>query len=404
MQIDALCEAIKKTQCPACVGLDTELSHLPQEYRPIETSNTEISQSVFRYNCDIIDAIQDVVPSVKVQAAYYEQYGAEGVRCFLDTMAYAKDKRLVVIADVKRNDIGSTAKAYANAYIRNSAADFITVNAYLGIDGIAPFIEACAETGKGIFVLVKTSNPSGGEFQDLDSRRQESSMRSSRTRRRSGAMAADRTARLQQRRRSRRARRIPRRRRRCGSAARIHIFPRAGLRRAGGGRGRHRGELRQPRPRRGGQLVARHIARVEEGSVRRAWSAPQAARQAVLEYETGYIAARSQSAAVSIFKEKHMAILTLEDGTRFEGLSFGAQARYRGRGRVQHRHDGLSGGADRSVVLRADRNDDLPADRQLRRQRRRTPKARSRRCARSSCARCATRRPTGAAKAASTRI
>lgn len=167
MQIDALCEAIKRTQCPACVGLDTELSHLPEDYRPKETGNAAIAESVFRYNCDIIDAIKDVAPSVKVQAAYYEQYGADGMRCFLDTMAYAKDAGLVVIADVKRNDIGSTAQAYANAYLKNSAADFITVNAYLGIDGIAPFIEACAQTGKGIFVLVKTSNPSGGEFQDL---------------------------------------------------------------------------------------------------------------------------------------------------------------------------------------------------------------------------------------------
>ncbi len=167
MQIDALCEAIKRTQCPACVGLDTELSHLPEGYRPKEAGNLAISESVFRYNRDIIDAIKDVAPSVKVQAAYYEQYGAEGMRCFLDTMAYAKDAGLVVIADVKRNDIGSTAQAYANAYLKNSAADFITVNAYLGIDGIKPFVEACGETGKGIFVLVKTSNPSGGEFQDL---------------------------------------------------------------------------------------------------------------------------------------------------------------------------------------------------------------------------------------------
>lgn len=168
MQIDTLCEAIQKTKCPVCVGLDTELSHLPEAYRPKETGNQAITEHVFRYNRDIIDAIRDTAPSVKVQAAYYEQYGAEGMRCFLDTMAYAKDKGLIVIADVKRNDIGSTAKAYANAYIRNSAADFVTVNAYLGVDGILPFIEACAETGKGLFVLVKTSNPSGGEFQDLD--------------------------------------------------------------------------------------------------------------------------------------------------------------------------------------------------------------------------------------------
>ena len=166
MQIDRLCEAIKQTQCPVCVGLDTELSHLTEAYKPTQQTNAAISESVFRYNCDIIDAIKGVAPSVKVQAAYYEQYGAEGMRCFLDTMAFAKDAGLVVIADVKRNDIGSTAGAYANAYLKNSTADFITVNAYLGSDGIAPFVEACEQTGKGIFVLVKTSNPSGGEFQD----------------------------------------------------------------------------------------------------------------------------------------------------------------------------------------------------------------------------------------------
>ncbi len=168
MQIDALCEAIQKTQCPVCVGLDTELSHLPEAYSPKQKSMTAITESVLRYNCDLMDAIAGVVPSVKVQAAYYEQYGAAGMGCFLETMSSAKDKGFVVIADVKRNDIGSTAQAYANAYLKNSAADFITVNAYLGFDGIQPFVEACAETGKGIFALVKTSNPTGGEFQDLD--------------------------------------------------------------------------------------------------------------------------------------------------------------------------------------------------------------------------------------------
>ncbi len=168
MKIDRLCDAIKQTRCPACVGLDTELSHLPTEYRPKEETGSAITACVYKYNCDIIDAIQGVAPSVKVQAAYYEQYGAEGMKCFLDTMAYAQQKGLVVIADVKRNDIGSTAGAYARAYVENSAADFITVNAYLGIDGIQPFLDSCAKTGKGIFALVKTSNPSGGEFQDLN--------------------------------------------------------------------------------------------------------------------------------------------------------------------------------------------------------------------------------------------
>ena len=163
MTIDGLCEAIRKTRCPVCVGLDTELSHLPSGYQPSEDSDSAIAKCVFEYNCDIINATYDVIPSVKVQAAYYEQYGPEGMKCFLDTMAYAKQKGLIVIADVKRNDIGSTASAYARAYVERSAADFITVNAYLGIDGIAPFLKACEKTGKGIFALVKTSNPSGGK-------------------------------------------------------------------------------------------------------------------------------------------------------------------------------------------------------------------------------------------------
>lgn len=170
MRIDKLCEAIKQTRCPVCVGLDTEYSHLPQDYRASASApdNAAIAACVFRYNCDIMDAIEDIAPSVKVQSAYYEQYGAKGVECFFDTMAYAKQKGFLVIADAKRNDIGSTAAAYARAHIVSSPADFLTVNAYLGLDGIAPFIEACDKTGKGIFVLVKTSNPSGGEFQDLD--------------------------------------------------------------------------------------------------------------------------------------------------------------------------------------------------------------------------------------------
>lgn len=170
MQIDRLCKAIQNTQCPVCAGLDTEYGYLTPEYRSeaAEPTDSEKAKCVFKFNCDIIDAIADIVPSVKVQIAYYEQYGAPGVQCFYDTMDFARRKGLVVIADAKRNDIGATAESYAMAHLINSPADFLTVNAYLGIDGIKPFIDACAATGKGIFVLVKTSNPSGGEFQDLD--------------------------------------------------------------------------------------------------------------------------------------------------------------------------------------------------------------------------------------------
>ncbi len=170
MQIDRLCRAIKETQCPVCAGLDTEYGYLPPEYESTaaELTDSEKAKCVLKFNCDIIDAVCDIVPSVKVQSAYYEQYGAAGVGCFFDTMEYASRKGLVVIADAKRNDIGPTAKAYAQAHLINSPADFLTVNAYFGIDGIQPFLEACEMTGKGVFVLVKTSNPSGGEFQDLN--------------------------------------------------------------------------------------------------------------------------------------------------------------------------------------------------------------------------------------------
>ena len=169
MKIDELCGKINKTMCSVCVGLDTTYEYLNEDYKKTEqASEIEISQRIYAFNRDIIDAVKDVVPCVKVQVAYYEQYGYHGVKCFYDTMQYASQSGLIVIADVKRNDIGSTAKAYSKALLQNSAADFITVNAYLGIDGIAPFIEDCEMTGKGIFVLVKTSNPSGGEFQDLD--------------------------------------------------------------------------------------------------------------------------------------------------------------------------------------------------------------------------------------------
>jgi orotidine-5'-phosphate decarboxylase len=170
MQIDKLCEAIKLKECSVCVGLDTKYDYLPIPYRShnAEPTSEIIAACILDYNRELIDEIKELVPCVKVQAAFYEMYGAPGVQCFLDTMDYAESAGLTVIADVKRNDIGSTAEAYSDAYILGSAAHFITVNAYLGTDGIQPFLKDCRETGKGIFVLVKTSNPSGKEFQDLD--------------------------------------------------------------------------------------------------------------------------------------------------------------------------------------------------------------------------------------------
>lgn len=170
MQIDRLCESIKQKKSAACAGLDTKYDYLPAAYlsRYAEPTSETAAECILDYNRELIDEIKELVPCVKVQAAFYEMHGAAGMKCFLDTMDYAEKAGLTVIADVKRNDIGSTAQAYSDAYILGSAAHFITVNAYLGIDGVQPFLKDCGETGKGIFVLVKTSNPSGREFQDLD--------------------------------------------------------------------------------------------------------------------------------------------------------------------------------------------------------------------------------------------
>jgi orotidine-5'-phosphate decarboxylase len=125
---------------------------------------------IYDFNVALLDALADIVPCVKVQAACYEMLGVVGMELFRDTLLYARGKGMVTIADVKRNDIGATAEAYASAYLPEGApfpADFVTVNAYLGTDGIAPFLTECQKSGKGIFVLVRTSNPSAGEFQDL---------------------------------------------------------------------------------------------------------------------------------------------------------------------------------------------------------------------------------------------
>ena len=134
------------------------------------------AEAIFEYNKGIIDATYDLIPAVKPQIAMYEQFGIEGLHAFKKTVDYAKSKALVVIGDIKRGDIGSTSSAYAvghlggvkvgNTLCRAFDEDFITVNPYLGSDGVNPFIDVCREEGKGIFVLVKTSNPSRGEFQD----------------------------------------------------------------------------------------------------------------------------------------------------------------------------------------------------------------------------------------------
>lgn len=169
MIVDTLIDKIVEKQNPTCVGLDTALEYLPEALARSAKDAESAAEAIFAFNKAVTDAVCDIVPAVKVQIAYYEIYGAAGMRCFERTCAYAKEKGLCVITDAKRNDIGATALRYAQAYLANGAAgcDFLTVNGYLGTDGIAPFAEACAAHDRGIFVLVKTSNPSSGELQDL---------------------------------------------------------------------------------------------------------------------------------------------------------------------------------------------------------------------------------------------
>lgn len=172
--IDSLIQKIKETKAPICVGVDTDHSYVPNADT---TDFKSVAKSILDFNKGIIDAICDIAPSVKVQAAYYEKYGYHGVKTFYKTIEYAKKCGLIVIADIKRNDIGSTAQAYSDGYLGKADlggqmlsafdADFITVNGYLGTDGIAPFAQDCKKYNKGMFILIKTSNPSSGEFQDL---------------------------------------------------------------------------------------------------------------------------------------------------------------------------------------------------------------------------------------------
>lgn len=177
--IDQLIEKIIKCKNPVCVGLDTRLNYIPDNFlseKPVDMKTA--ARQILRFNKTLIDALCDIIPCVKIQVACYEMYGYNGMETFAETLEYAKKNGLYTIADVKRNDIGSTAREYATAYLgetkidgknfRAYEADFATVNAYLGTDGIEPFLNDCKEYDKGIFVLVKTSNPSSGELQDLE--------------------------------------------------------------------------------------------------------------------------------------------------------------------------------------------------------------------------------------------
>ncbi len=165
---DKLIEKIDAIGNPTVAGLDTRIEFLPERLRKLATDGESAAQAITEYNCILIDALKGLVPAVKIQSAYYEMYAHYGIKAMYTTAAYAMSNGLIVMADVKRNDIGSTAEAYAAAYLGKTGYDYITVNPYLGSDGIKPFTDACASNGKGIFVLARNSNPSAAELQDLD--------------------------------------------------------------------------------------------------------------------------------------------------------------------------------------------------------------------------------------------
>lgn len=185
--INKLIERIRELEAPISVGLDPMVAYIPnhiiKQGYGMKGENLEgLTEAVWIYNKGIIDAVYDLVPAVKPQIAMYEQFGPEGIMVYKRTVEYARKKGLIVIGDVKRGDIGTTSQAYATGHLgkitvggkeyRGFDEDFITLNPYLGSDGILPFIDVCREEKKGLFILVKTSNPSSGEFQDktLDGR------------------------------------------------------------------------------------------------------------------------------------------------------------------------------------------------------------------------------------------
>lgn len=179
--IHKLIKKIQKTDAPIVVGLDPMLSYVPEHIQKkafAEFGETleGAAEAIWQFNKEIVDKTCDLIPAVKPQIAMYEQFGIEGLKAYKKTVDYCHSKDLVVIGDVKRGDIGSTSAAYAAGHLgkvkvgknicRGLDEDFITVNPYLGSDGVKPFIDVCKEEKKGLFILVKTSNPSSGEFQD----------------------------------------------------------------------------------------------------------------------------------------------------------------------------------------------------------------------------------------------
>ena len=176
--IDELINKIMQMNNPTVIGLDPRYDILPEYIRKKYPQTVEgACKGFLEFNKTLIEATYDIIPAVKPQIAFYEMFGLEGMKCFKETCKYAKEREMVVIADIKRGDIGTTAAGYSNAYLGKTLVgeneesfydiDFVTVNPYLGIDGVKPFIDDCKKYNKGIFVLVKTSNKSSGELQDL---------------------------------------------------------------------------------------------------------------------------------------------------------------------------------------------------------------------------------------------
>lgn len=179
--INQLVQKIQKTKAPICIGLDPMLGYIPSHivqkaFKEYGETLEGAAEAVWQFNKQIVDNTYDLIPSVKPQIAMYEQFGIEGLKAYAKTVEYCQQKGLIVIGDVKRGDIGSTSSAYAVGHLGKVKigsnvcsgfnTEFITVNPYLGTDGVKPFVDICNEEDKGIFVLVKTSNPSSGEFQD----------------------------------------------------------------------------------------------------------------------------------------------------------------------------------------------------------------------------------------------
>ena len=179
--INQLVKGIKEKDAPIVVGLDPMLSYVPEHlvkdaFAAYGETLEGACEAIWQFNKGIIDATYDLIPAVKPQVAMYEQFGVEGMKAFKKTCDYAKSKGLVIIGDIKRGDIGSTSEAYAIGHVGTVkigehiyspfTEDFVTVNPYLGSDGVKPFLKVCKENNKGAFILVKTSNPSSGEFQD----------------------------------------------------------------------------------------------------------------------------------------------------------------------------------------------------------------------------------------------